>query len=111
MDVLQRSAPVSVLDVPHQWSEWTRSVLASADEVVICASPDLANLRNTKNLIDSLRKMRPNDKMPHLVLNQVGMPKRPEIAERLLRTAGMRAGGDHPVRQQSCLAPPPIAAG
>ncbi|EJL52053.1 Flp pilus assembly protein, ATPase CpaE [Rhizobium sp. CF122] len=80
LDVLQRNAPVTVLDVPHAWSEWTRSVLASVDEVVICASPDLANLRNTKNMMDALRKMRPNDKMPHLILNQVGMPKRPEIS-------------------------------
>ncbi|QFY61986.1 CtpF protein [Rhizobium grahamii] len=79
LDVLQRSAPVTVLDVPHAWSEWTRSVLGSVDEVVICASPDLANLRNTKNMMDALRKMRPNDKPPHLILNQVGMPKRPEI--------------------------------
>jgi len=80
LDVLQRNAPVTVLDVPHAWSEWTRSVLASVDEVVICASPDLANLRNAKNMMDALRKMRPNDKMPHLILNQVGMPKRPEIS-------------------------------
>ena len=79
LEVLQRNAPITVLDVPHAWSEWTRSVLASVDEVVICASPDLANLRNTKNMMDALRKMRPNDKMPHLILNQVGMPKRPEI--------------------------------
>ncbi len=80
MDVLQRSAPVTVLDVPHAWSDWTRSVLSSADEVVICAVPDLANLRNTKNMLDALRKMRPNDKVPHLIVNQVGMPKRPEIS-------------------------------
>ncbi|MBB3592932.1 pilus assembly protein CpaE [Rhizobium sp. BK529] len=80
MDVLQRSAPVSVLDVPHAWSDWTRSVLSNADEVVICAVPDLANLRNTKNMLDALRKIRPNDKLPHLILNQVGMPKRPEIS-------------------------------
>lgn len=79
LDVLQRSAPVSVLDVPHLWTEWTRSVLATVDEVVICAAPDLANLRNAKNMIDALRKLRPNDKAPHLILNQVGMPKRPEI--------------------------------
>lgn len=80
MDVLQRSAPVTVLDVPHAWSDWTRTVLSSADEVVICAVPDLANLRNTKNMLDALRKIRPNDKVPHLILNQVGMPKRPEIS-------------------------------
>ncbi|MDM9626907.1 CtpF protein [Rhizobium sp. S152] len=79
LEVLQRSAPITVLDVPHVWSEWTRSVLSGVDEVVICAAPDLANLRNTKNMMDALRKMRPNDRPPHLVLNQVGMPKRPEI--------------------------------
>ena len=80
IEVLQRSVPVTVLDLPHQWSDWTRTVLAEADEVVITAVPDLANLRNTKNLMDSLKKLRPNDKAPHLVLNQVGMPKRPEIS-------------------------------
>ncbi|MFB2552605.1 AAA family ATPase [Ensifer soli] len=79
-EILQRSAPVSVLDVPHGWTDWTRSVLAEADEVVITAVPDLANLRNAKNLLDALKKLRPNDKQAHLVLNQVGMPKRPEIA-------------------------------
>ncbi|MDO1580654.1 AAA family ATPase [Rhizobium oryzicola] len=79
IEILQRSAPVAVLDVPHAWSEWTRSVLAEADEVVITAVPDLANLRNAKNLLDALKKLRPNDRPPHLVLNQVGMPKRPEI--------------------------------
>jgi len=80
MELLQRSAPIAVLDIPHTWSEWTRSVLADLDEVVITAVPDLANLRNTKNMLDALRKLRPNDKPPHLILNQVGMPKRPEIA-------------------------------
>jgi len=80
IEILQRSAPVAVLDLPHIWSEWTRSVLADVDEVVICAVPDLANLRNTKNMLDALKKLRPNDRTPHLILNQVGMPKRPEIA-------------------------------
>ncbi|KQO76972.1 CpaE family protein [Rhizobium sp. Leaf262] len=80
LELLQRSTPVAVLDVPHIWSEWTQTVLSEADEVVITAVPDLANLRNTKNLLDALKKLRPNDKVPHLVLNQVGMVKRPEIA-------------------------------
>jgi pilus assembly protein CpaE len=75
IEILQRSAPMAVLDVPHAWNEWTRAVLADADEVVICAAPDLANLRNTKNMLDALKKLRPNDRAPHLILNQVGMPK------------------------------------
>lgn len=80
IEVLQRSAPVTVLDVPHAWSEWTRTLLSEVDELVITAVPDLANLRNAKNMLDALKKLRPNDKPPHLILNQVGMPKRPEIA-------------------------------
>ena len=80
LEVLQRSAPVTVLDVPHAWSEWTRTLLSEVDELVITAVPDLANLRNTKNMLDALKKLRPNDRPPHLILNQVGMPKRPEIA-------------------------------
>lgn len=80
LEVLQRSAPVTVLDVPHAWSEWTRVLLSEVDELIITAVPDLANLRNTKNMLDALKKLRPNDKPPHLILNQVGMPKRPEIA-------------------------------
>ncbi|MDE1160006.1 MAG: CpaE family protein [Neorhizobium sp.] len=79
IELLQRNAPVAVLDVPHAWNDWTRAVLADVDEVVICAVPDLANLRNTKNMLDALKKLRPNDGPPRLVLNQVGMPKRPEI--------------------------------
>jgi pilus assembly protein CpaE len=51
-----------------------------ADQVVITAVPDLANLRNTKNLVDQLKASRPNDRAPLLVLNQVGVPKRPEIS-------------------------------
>ena len=43
-------------------------------------SPDLANLRNAKNLIDNMKSARPNDRPPRLVLNGVGMLKRPEIA-------------------------------
>ena len=80
IDVAQRSAPIVTLDVPHVWNGWTKNTLARADEVVIVASPELANLRNTKNLVDTLRKLRPNDFAPRLVLNQVGMPKRPEIS-------------------------------
>jgi pilus assembly protein CpaE len=79
LEAAQRGAPCVAVDLPHQWSAWTRQVLASADEVVITAVPELANLRNTKNLIDALKDLRPNDHRPRLVMNQVGMPKRPEI--------------------------------
>jgi pilus assembly protein CpaE len=80
IDTAQRSAPLLVLDVPHAWNGWTKNTLTRADEVVITATPELANLRNTKNLVDMLKKLRPNDGPPKLVINQAGVPKRPEIA-------------------------------
>jgi hypothetical protein len=43
------------------------------------ATPDLASLRNAKNMIDLIKQGRPNDAPPRLVLNQVGVPGRPEI--------------------------------
>ncbi len=79
IEVAQASIPFTVLDMPHLWTSWARNVLVSADEIVVTAVPDLANLRNAKNLINVLRQARPNDPPPKLVLNQVGMPKRPEI--------------------------------
>lgn len=80
IDTAQRTAPLLVLDVPHLWSGWSRNTLAQADEIVITAVPDLANLRNAKNLVDMLKKMRPNDAPPKLILNQAGVLKRPEIS-------------------------------
>ena len=72
-------SPLTILDMPHIWSQWSSKLLMSADEIVITATPDLANLRNTKNLIDYLKSVRPNDVEPILVLNKTGVPKTAEI--------------------------------
>jgi pilus assembly protein CpaE len=82
IDIAQRSAPHLVLDVPHVWNGWTRTTLSQADEIVITATPELANLRNAKNMVDTLKKLRPNDGPPHLIVNQAGVPKRPEISSK-----------------------------
>lgn len=80
LDILRATTPCAVLDVPHQWCGWSKRALTVSDDVVIVASPDLANLRNTKNLIDALRLTRANDSPPRLILNMVGVPRRPEIS-------------------------------
>jgi pilus assembly protein CpaE len=80
MDALRTNIPCVLLDVPHQWSAWTKRLLVSADDILVVASPDLANLRNAKNIVDLLKSARPNDHRPFYCLNQVGVPKRPEIA-------------------------------
>ena len=79
LDVAQSSVPFVVLDIPHVWTSWACKTLLAADEVVITAMPDLANLRNARNLLERLTRARPNDAPPRLVLNQVGVPKRAEI--------------------------------
>lgn len=80
LDVVRENVPWTAVDVPHLWTAWAKQVVLKADHVVITAAPDLANLRNTKNLVDQLKGSRPNDRPPLLVLNQVGVPKRPEIS-------------------------------
>ena len=75
INAVRSTSPHAILDMPHYWSDWTSNVLASVDDVVITATPDLASLRNTKNLIDFLRTRRPNDPDPILVLNKTGLAK------------------------------------
>jgi pilus assembly protein CpaE len=78
-DTLRMTTPCIVLDIPHQWSGWTKRILVGADDILVVAEPDLANMRNTKNMLNMLKTSRPNDRPPLYCLNQVRMPKRPEI--------------------------------
>jgi pilus assembly protein CpaE len=80
VELSQRATPVVILDIPHLWNAWVRHTLSTIDEIVIVAEPDLANLRNAKNLADTIKALRPTESEPLLVLNRVGVPKRPEIA-------------------------------
>jgi pilus assembly protein CpaE len=79
LEIIQSNVPSVVLDVPHLWTSWARKTLIAADQVIITAAPDLANLRNAKSIVDLLKQARPNDSPPKLILNQVGVAKRPEI--------------------------------
>jgi pilus assembly protein CpaE len=79
IELLRGASPYIVLDLPHGWDGWKRNTILGSDEVIVVAGPDLANLRNSKNLFDHIRGARPNDLFPRFVMNGVGMPKRPEI--------------------------------
>ena len=50
----QKTTPVVILDIPHLWSAWVRQTISTIDEIIIVAEPDLANLRNAKNLSDTI---------------------------------------------------------
>ena len=87
IDVVRQNVPFVVVDLPHTWAPWSKRVLLQADEVVITAAPDLANLRNAKNIVDLVMQTRRNDSTPQLVMNMVNMPKRPEISVKEFESA------------------------
>ncbi|HVK79298.1 MAG TPA: AAA family ATPase, partial [Verrucomicrobiae bacterium] len=54
IDRVRRTSPYVVLDLPHVWTSWVKHTLLAADDAIIVAGPDLASLRNTKNIMDLL---------------------------------------------------------
>jgi pilus assembly protein CpaE len=90
IDAVRQTTPCVILDLPHGWQPWIKNTLLAADDIVVVAAPDLTSLRNAKNIIELIKAARPNDTPPRLVINQVGMPKRPEIpAKDFAETIGM----------------------
>lgn len=79
LNAMRGSVPCIVVDVPNMWAPWIKYTLLHADQVIVTATPELASLRNAKNIIELMKQSRPNDLPPKLILNQVGVPKRPEI--------------------------------
>lgn len=82
IDVARRAMPCIIADVPNAWTAQTQTILSAADDIVIVATPDLTALRNAKNLVEYLRNTRANDPPPKLLLNQLNMPRRPQILEK-----------------------------
>lgn len=82
LEVAQSHFRQIVLDVPHLWAPWVERALIAADDVLVVSTPELASLRNAVALSARVRSLRPNDRAPHLVLNQVGVPRRQEVTAR-----------------------------
>jgi pilus assembly protein CpaE len=87
LDIVRQNVPHVAVDLPHVWTGWSKRILTQADEIVVTVAPDLANLRNAKNLVDLVKSQRSNDRPPRLVINTVGMPKRPELSVKDFVTA------------------------
>jgi pilus assembly protein CpaE len=97
IDVVRQSTPFVVLDMPHGWQPWLKACLLAADDIVIVATPDLTSLRNAKNIFELVKSARPNDAPPRLVINQVGVAKRPEIpAKDFAETMGVEPSATIP---------------
>lgn len=77
---MRGSIPQVIVDLPNVWAPWVRFTLLHADQIVLTAEPDLASLSNARAIVEMLKSARPNDPPPSVVLNKVGVPKRPEIS-------------------------------
>ena len=80
LQLVRMKAPFVVIDIPHRWSPWAKQMLVEADETVICGTPDLASLRDTKNLTERLRAQRGQDAPVRVVLNHIGLSKKTELS-------------------------------
>ena len=79
MALVRKMAAFVVLDLPHLWVPWINQALLDANEVVVVACPDLANLRDAKNLFDTLGAKRGVDAPTRLVFNRVGEYRKTEL--------------------------------
>src|SRR5690606_5218796 len=77
---VRRQSAYVVLDLPHTWTPWVKQTLLAADSILIVASPDLASLRNTDNMLKLLRSEASRQASPLIALSMSGVPKRPEIS-------------------------------
>lgn len=80
LDLVRKTAPFIVLDLPNLWTTWTQHVLKSSEEIVVTSMLDLACLRDSKNLVDTLTAGRPNDAPIRLVVNHQGAFRKSELS-------------------------------
>lgn len=79
LGVLRRKADVVVLDLPHLWQPWVKTLMVEAAEVVLVAYPDLVNLRNARAVSDLLAAGRPAAAPVRLVFNKAGLSRKTEL--------------------------------
>ena len=79
LQLVRRLANFIVLDLPHAWQPWVQELLLQVDEVVVISYPDLAGIRNTKNILDFLGEGRGVDAPTRLIFNRVGASRKTEL--------------------------------
>ncbi|MBF0267457.1 MAG: pilus assembly protein CpaF [Alphaproteobacteria bacterium] len=79
IELVRGQANFVILDLPHMWLPWVKDVLVQADEAILVAYPDLANLREAKNLSEYLSEQRGEGSKPKLVLNRVDPSRKTQL--------------------------------
>ncbi|NQV84530.1 MAG: AAA family ATPase [Rhodospirillales bacterium] len=80
--VIKPMAGFIVLDIPHIWGGWINDVMALADDLIFVCRPDLANLRNAKNMVEYIGPKRGADAPTRLILNQMGAAKKADLSSK-----------------------------
>jgi len=80
INLANTSARHIVLDMSHIWGMRVKRTISQADQVVVTAMPTLAGLQHAIGLFEVLRRVRPTEADPILVLNATGMAKRQEVS-------------------------------
>lgn len=87
LELVRRTAPFIVLDIPHGWTAWQRHAIMQVDEIVLTSTLDLACLRASKNLVELLESKRANDAPIRLVINHQGAYRKTELSDKDFETA------------------------
>lgn len=79
IDMCRQMAKLVIVDVPHVWTDWSEALLTSADETVLVVAPDIANIRDARNLLDFLNSKRGESRAVKLVINKSDIAKRTRL--------------------------------
>lgn len=80
LNLVRRTVSYVVLDVPYLWTVWSRHALTVSDEIVLTSNLDLASLRDTKALFETLTSKRANDAPMRFVLNHLGAYRKSQLS-------------------------------
>lgn len=79
VEMVRLMASFVVLDLPRTWLPWVEQTLATADHLIVTATPDLAGLRDAKNLLDVFGQKSDGNGF-HYVLNRSGAFAKGELS-------------------------------
>jgi pilus assembly protein CpaE len=79
VDLCRQMAKLVIVDVPHVWTGWSESLMTGADEAVLVVAPDIANIRDARNLLDFLTGKRGESRATRLIINKSDLAKRTKL--------------------------------
>lgn len=79
VDLCRQMAKLVIVDVPHMWNGWVEGLLTGADEAVLVLGPDIANIRDARNILDFLNSKRGESRPCRVIINKSDLAKRTRL--------------------------------